>query len=421
MMRLPELSAPAGSFESVHAAVDHGADAVYIGLGSHNLRAHCSNFTIDELAPVIEYIRGKKRKVYCALNIMPDDKALAEIEETLRSCATLTFLPNAFIVSDPGVLLLCRRIVQKVPLHLSTQTGTFNAESAKFWQQQGITRVILPRELSLGQISALAARCTMETEIFIHGAMCVSISGRCLLGAYLTKRHPNWGDCSQPCRLKYRIAPFSNDETDSPEWLSVEEYRGQAGGSGAFLLNSKDLNTLSILPQIFAAGVSSLKIEGRNKSAHYTASVVKVYREALDSWAADPERYVVRKEWSEELERLDHRPYTTGFYGGEWELQEVDKSQEQSDMRIVASVKALLADGRAVVDVKNPFAAGDEFNVLPVQKGCSPFFLKLSLLADINGGPLDRAVTNRVVIISAEKPLSIGDMLRKPYRPKSRF
>ncbi len=420
-IRLPELSAPAGSFECVQAACDYGADAVYIGIGRHNLRAHCANFTVDELGPVLEYVKGKNRKLYCALNTMPDDRALAEIETILSECASLNLSPDAFIISDPGVFSLCRRVLAKVALHLSTQTGTFNVESAKFWKRQGIARVILPREMPLERIASLTAASGMETEMFVHGAMCVSVSGRCLLGAYLTGRHPNWGDCSQPCRLKYRIAPCRDEKTDGAEWLTVEEDCDRSGAGGSFILNSKDLNTLSILPRVVATGVSSLKIEGRNKSPHYVASVVKVYREALDTCIKDPGGYRVRHEWTEELERLDHRPYTTGFYAGERELQETGRSQALSGLRVVASVKALLADGKAVVDVKNPFAIGDRFNVLPVKTGSAPFTAQLSSLADLSGNPIERAVTNRVVVISADSPLRVGDMLRRedPSKAKS--
>ena len=260
----------------------------------------------------------------------------------------------------------------------------------------------------------------METEIFVHGAMCVSVSGRCLLGAYLTKRHPNFGDCSQPCRLKYHIAPYREEKEDNKDWLTVMEEAGSwSGGGGSFILNSKDLNTLSILPQILATGVSALKIEGRNKSTHYVASVVKVYREALDTCVKDPERYFVRPEWADELERLDHRPYTTGFYAGEYDLQEAGRSQALSERRIVASVKALLMNGKAVVDVKNPFTASDSFNVLPVKYGLAPFLLRVTSLSDMNGNPVERALTNRVVVISADKDLHVGDMLRKadPSKP----
>ncbi len=410
----PELSAPAGSFECVQAACDHGADAVYIGIGRYNLRARGANFSIDELGVVCEYVQKQHRKLYCALNILPDDGTLEEIEQTLRSRVWDGCRPDAFIVGDPGVMTICQYYQKGIPLHLSTQTGTFNSASARFWKQNGITRVILPREMSLGKIAAIVKNASMETEIFIHGAMCVSLSGRCLLGAYLQHRHANWGDCPQPCRLQYRIAASDDGGLDSPAWLTVEESIGASNeGHLAFILNSKDLNTISIIPEIVAAGVSSLKIEGRHKSPHYVASVVKVYREALDSCLTNPGRYSVKRNWIDELDKLDHRSYTTGFYGGDYALQEVGCSNVRSDYRIVGAVKALQNDGKAIVDVKNPFGVGETVNVLPVTAGKEPYILQLTSISDINGNPIQRAVTNRIVIVSTATRLRIGDMLRR--------
>jgi|GEM_PF-941201 putative protease len=413
-MTAPELLAPAGSLEGLRAACDHGADAVYVGVGPHNLRARGANFSIEEFKDCIAYCKKSKRRIYAALNSMPGDKALDEIEQLLRACSRLKAKPDAFIISDPGVLTLCRRFFKTTPLHLSTQTGTFNGVSAQFWKPHGVSRVILPREFSLEQIRDVIVRARIETEVFVHGAMCVSVSGRCLLGAYLGKRHPNWGDCPQPCRLRYRIAPQEKD-LDCGEWLSVEEeFGGRDDEHRAYILNSKDLNTLSILPRIIATGVSSLKIEGRNKSAHYVGSVVKIYRAALDACINDRDRYSVLPEWTDELNRLDHRPYTTGFYGGdEYVLQETGFSQTFSSLRIVGTVKAVTMAGEAVVDVKNPFGFNDVFNVLPVRRGRMPFDARCASLTDMDHNPLNRALTNRVVLLTTNEQLSVGDMLRK--------
>jgi putative protease len=270
--------------------------------------------------------------------------------------------------------------------------------------------------MTLEEVAAFNKKVTVETELFVHGAMCVSISGRCLLGAYLGGRHghANRGDCPQPCRLKYRIVPVEGDETSDAEGLTIEEFPGVPGPGGeAYLLNSKDLNTLSLLPNIIETGVSALKIEGRNKSPHYVASVVKVYREALDFCLENPSKYSVRPQWTEELNRLDHRTYTTGFYGSERSLQEVHFSQTLSGMRITGSVKGVLNNGEAVIDVKNPFSLEDVFNVLPVRKGEAPFELRLTSLTDINGNTIDRAITHRVVLAECGSRLRLGDMLRK--------
>jgi putative protease len=415
-MKPPELLAPAGTFECLRAACDHGADAVYVGIGRFNLRARSGNFSVEELENAITYVKKNGRRIYAALNIMPGDGVLDQIEKIIQALSACDSLPDALIVSDPGVISLCRQYLNSVPLHLSTQTGTCNYLSARFWQGQGITRIVLPREMTLEEVAAFNKKVTVETELFVHGAMCVSISGRCLLGAYLGGRHghANRGDCPQPCRLKYRIVPVENDETSDAEGLTIEEFPGVPGPGGeAYLLNSKDLNTLSLLPNIIETGVSALKIEGRNKSPHYVASVVKVYREALDFFLENPSKYSVRPQWTEELDRLDHRTYTTGFYGSDRDLQDVHFSQTLSGLRITGSVKGVLTNGEAVIDVKNPFTIMDAFNVLPVRKGETPFELRLNALTDINGNPIDRAITHRVVLAECGSRLRVGDMLRK--------
>jgi putative protease len=418
-MPVPELLAPAGSFECIRAACDQGADAVYVGVGPHNLRARSANFSVDEFKDAAAFCKTEKLRMYAALNSMPDDNGLEEIGQLLDACLKAQARPDAFIVSDPGVLVACKRFFANVPVHLSTQTGTFNSASAEFWKQCGIARIILPRELSIKQIGAITKKANIETEVFIHGAMCVSISGRCLLGAYLGKRHPNRGDCPQPCRLRYRIVP-EESKSGTDEWLTIEEEtEGGAAPHRSYILNSKDLNTLPLLPGIIAAGVTSLKIEGRNKSSHYVGSTVKIYRAAIDSFIADPKRYRVEKEWVEELERLDHRPYTTGFYGDdECVMQEVGFSQTFSSFRIVGIVKAITEDGNAVVDVKNPFGNRDVFNVLPVKRGGMPYSLQCDSLTDVDHNPIDRAITNRIVFITAREPLRVGDMLRREDRSR---
>jgi putative protease len=407
-MKYPELLAPAGNFDCIRAACDHGADAVYVGFGPYNLRAHSANFSVEELSEAVLYVRSNNRHIYAALNTMPNDRMLGEIEKLVAALAEQAVVPDAFIVSDPGVITVCRQYLPNVPLHLSTQTGTFNSASAAFWKQHGITRVVLPREMTLEEVALITRTAAIETELFVHGAMCVSISGRCLLGAYLSGRHPNRGDCPQPCRLNYRIIPDDTDLADKGQWLSVEE--SGPNEAVAYLLNSKDLNTL---PQIIDSGVTSLKIEGRNKSAHYVASVVKVYREAIDVCCSKSKDYSVKEEWSNELERLDHRTYTTGFYAGEYNLQEPDRSHTLSDLRIVGTVKGLMISGDALVDVKNPFSPLDVLNVLPVKQGAAPYDVEITQVSDINGNPLSRALTNRIVIAATSLPLRVGDMLRK--------
>lgn len=401
-MNAPELVAPAGSYEALVVAFDQGADAVYAGLGGHNLRVHAPNLSIEELAQGIEYAHGRRKRLYLVLNSMPTDRRLGEIAEVLHAVARFGEHPDAVIVSDPGVLELCREHLRGVALHLSTQTGTFNVRAANFWRRSGIDRIVVPRELDLEQIAWLCGE-GIPCEAFVHGAMCVSISGRCLLGAYLAGRHANYGDCPQPCRYRYRIVPEGG----------IEGFEVEEGEQGAYILNARDLCTVGILDRVVAAGVAALKIEGRNKSAHYVSAVVKTYRAALDRVLEHPGRYRPDSAWIEELERLDHRPYTTGFYTGEYRLQETERSKAAARLRLVGVVKAALDGRRVVVDVKNPFVAGEALEVLSVNRNRSAFTTKLTGLADLDGGAVERAQTNRLVVAEADRRLAVGDMMRR--------
>ncbi len=408
MHKKPELLAPASDFECLEAAFNHGADAVYIGVGTYNLRANSPNFAIDEFSNVLEYGKRRKKRIYAVLNSMPNDSQLQEIDEYLVVLAEQQCMPHAFIVSDPGVIQLIKKRCGDVPLHLSTQTGSFNALSCQFWAKQGIRRVVLPRELNIKQIAALNHDAPCETEVFIHGAMCVSISGRCLLGAYMSKRHANHGDCPQPCRFKYAITPISKEESD--EELS---YVAEEDERGVYLLNAKDLNTLAILPQVVESGVSSLKIEGRNKSVHYVSAVVKTYRTALDCYLQNPTGFTLKQEWVDALDELDHREYTTGFYINDYVMQDPYASKIPSSLRVVGVVKALHEGGGAVVDVKNPFMAGEKLTILPVNRKKEWYTITIDRITDINGDDIDRAITNRIVVVNLRQKLAIGDILRR--------
>jgi putative protease len=437
----PELLAPAGSFACAEAAFAHGADAVYAGIGKFNLRAHSPNFEPDEFGELLKLAAACNKRVYGALNIMPSDDMLTQLEETLRRLADARSLPDAFIISDPGVLSLATEICPDVPIHLSTQSGCFNLAAMKFWRKQGVSRIILPRELSIDQIQHLSRQNVAETEVFIHGAMCVSISGRCLLGAYRGGRHPNLGDCPQPCRLRYRVIPLDVDqqENQSPyDGFDVEESGGAGDGSwnpggGVYLLNSKDLCTVKILPKIIESGVSSLKIEGRNKTAYYVASTVKVYRDAINTYTSAPNDYKIKEWWLDELEAVDHRPYTTGFYDGDPIKQEVFSSKAKAGYRLIGVVKAII-NGRPVVDVKNVFSTESvPINVLPVKKAKPPFDLTFKEILEFDGAEnadgsaesvgmsltgAARALPNRLVILDdCNEKLRVGDMLRAKEPP----
>lgn len=407
-MKIPEIIAPAGDIKQLEAAIAHGADAVYIGIDKFNLRAHAPSFGIEEAAYAVKTAHNSGKRVYAVLNTMPAEAEIEDITALLIKLSGLEQRPDAVIVSDPGVFILCKKYLDGTRLHLSTQTGSFNSVCLSFWQEQGISRIVLPRELSLEEIKSINEKSRVETEVFIHGAMCVSISGRCLLGAYLGGRHPNRGDCPQPCRFRYSIAPDAKNGPTGDNWFAVEESK-----TGTYLLNSKDLNTISILDRIVATGVSALKIEGRNKSVHYVSSVVKTYRSALDRYISDPGNYCPDPSWIEELEKLDHRPYTTGFYSKEYIMQEPFASKSSSKIRVVGLVREIIESDKAVIEVKNPFKAGEALNILPVKRNSQPYETKLIKINELNGRPLDSAVTNRLVIATAECRLQPGDMIRR--------
>jgi putative protease len=406
-MKKPELLAPAGTFECAEAAFTHGADAVYIGIGKLNLRAHSPNFLIEDLPELLDLSIKSEKKVYVALNLMPDQSKIPVVRDTLEKIRSTKCAPDAFIISDPGVLLLCKEILPQVELHLSTQTGTFNLLSLEFWKQQGISRAVLPREFSMEQITETCKAKIVETEIFIHGAMCVSISGRCLLGAYFGERHPNRGDCPQPCRYQYRLSAVQGDGENQVSFDAEES------SEGVYLMNSKDLCTIGIIPQIVSSGVNSLKIEGRNKSSHYVASVIRTYRAALDSYLNDPLHYKALPEWQQELDALDHRTYTTGFYDGESVLQDTFSSKASATSRIIGTVKAILPGGLPVIDVKNSFSVDEKLEVVPVQQSIPPFSLMFSKITDLSGNASCRAPSSRLVVGYSTESLRIGDMLRK--------
>ncbi len=411
-MKKPELLAPAGSFETLHAAFVNGADAVYLGIGTLNLRAYSENFALEDLPDILVEAEKYGGKVYLVLNTMPNQEQIKEVKSFLEGLSTQDKKPAALIVSDPGVISLCNQIVPEIELHLSTQTGTFNEESIKFWKQFGVTRVVFPREFTLDQISEVVASDICETEMFVHGAMCVSVSGRCLMGSYVSGRNPNHGECSQPCRYSYEVIP----KDGKGNLLNDKGFEVEELGGMSYIFNSKDLNTLSIIPEIIKTGTDSLKIEGRNKSVHYVSSVVKAYRAAIDlCFQGEGDNKTVSKTFIDELDRLDHRPYTTGFYGSEISMQATSFAKEKSKIRVVGIVKEVLEGGAAVVDVKNPIYIDEKLSVLSVNRKLEPFVITVSEISDLSGNRQEKGITNRVVVLKniGSVKLRIGDMMRR--------
>ena len=299
----PELLLPAGDMHKLKTAIRFGADAVYLGTADFGLRAHAGNFDIDQLRTARQLTHEADVALYLTLNasLRPDE--FSDLENLLEDLKTLDL--DAYIIADPGVLATIRRVDPQRAIHLSTQSNSCNPQTAEFWRSCGVSRINLARELTLDDICGFAGQTEIELECFVHGAMCVAHSGRCLLSTALLGRSANRGDCAQPCRWNYALV----EETRPGESFAIEEdYRG------TYIMNSRDLCLVEQLPQLLAAGIDSFKVEGRMKSLYYLATTARVYRDAIDRLDVDPTDIDPR--WREELEKVSHRPYDTGFLFG---------------------------------------------------------------------------------------------------------
>ena len=345
-----ELLSPAGDWERLEMALRYGADAVYLAGKEFGLRAAAGNFDNDELVKAIELAHGMGKKVYVTCNTLPREDELNRLPEYLAFLNEAG--PDALIIADLGVLALAKRFAPKIALHVSTQLGVVNSATANVLHAMGADTVVLARELPLDEIRRIRANTPSELrlEAFVHGAMCVSFSGRCLLSNYMTGRDGNRGECAQPCRWKYSLM----EEKRPGQYFEIEE------DGGTYILNSNDLCMIEHLQDLMEAGVSSFKIEGRMKSAYYAAVVTNAYRHALDAMACgDP----VPEVWVKETEMVSHRPYCTGFYLGGEPGQCLDGTYE-TGADIVAVVESCDADGNAVLTQRNKFLVGDELELL---------------------------------------------------------
>ncbi len=386
-----ELLAPAGNLERLKTAVRFGADAVYCGVGSYSLRAPETSFTPDDLAEGIRFAHQHNCQVYLAINIFPFDEDLDEMKAYFKQAVQMGI--DAVIVSDPGFLSMIRKLDSAVKIHLSTQTNTTNSESVRFWKEQGVDRIVLARELSLSQISEIKKKVPeMELEVFVHGAMCIAYSGRCLLSKYLNDRSANRGLCTQPCRWEYQLR-----ETGREEAQSIHE-----DARGTYILNSRDLCMIEHIPELAGVGVDGLKIEGRMKTAYYVAAVTRVYRAALDSFYKSGKSYAFNSEWLEELNKVSHRPYTTGFYLPEKKI-ETEYTAKASPIKhydFVGIVEEHKPDEKRIrIKARNRFSVGDVLEILDPHY---PEIVKIRvdwIISDETGSSLDQAHNSYIVNI----------------------
>ena len=401
-----ELLAPAGDLEKLMTAIDYGADAVYFGGELFSLRAGAGNFSLEDMAKGVEYAHSKQKKAYLALNIFAHNEDISTLTAYLISLKTIPI--DAFIVSDPGIIMLIKSILPKAELHLSTQANMTNYMTANFWYNQGIRRIVIARELTFKEIDELKNRIPedMEIEAFVQGAMCISYSGRCLLSNFMVERDANRGACAHPCRWKYSLV----EEKRPGEYFPVEE-----DDRGTYILNSRDLCMLEYIPELVSSGITSLKIEGRMKSAFYVATVVGAYRKAIDSYLENPESYHFKEEWMIELKKVSHREFTTGFYfnkptNKDQNYQTSAYTREYSFIGVVKSYDKITKI--AVVEQRNKMSIGDEIEVFGPY---TDFFnQKLEMLENENGDPIQSAPhAQQIVKIKMIKPVEEGFLLRK--------
>ena len=354
-MMKPELLAPAGNMEKMKMALLYGADAVYLGGKAFGLRAFGGNFSQEELAEAVEFAHNLGKKVYVTVNIFPHNSDIAKLPEYLAFLDSIRV--DAILVADLGIFTMAKKYAPHVELHISTQANNTNWAAVNAWADLGASRVVLAREMSLAEIREIREKCHVELEMFVHGAMCISYSGRCLMSNYMAGRDANRGSCAQPCRWNYALV----EEKRPGQYFPVMEDE-----RGTYIFNSKDMCLLPYLPDVIESGVNSLKIEGRMKSVHYAASVVKAYREAIDSYFEAPEKFQIKQEWIEELDKVSHRAYTTGFYYGR--PTEKDQIYGSSSYTQTSDFVGLVLDydaetGFATVEQRNNMKKGQEIEI----------------------------------------------------------
>ena len=403
MRKKPELLAPAGTMEKLQMALAYGADAAYLGGAQFGLRAFGGNFTNEEIRAAVNLAHGVGKKIYVTVNVFPHNDDLVSLPDYMRFLADVEV--DAVLVADLGVFMLAREVAPQLPVHISTQANNVNWRTVRAWQELGAERVVLARELSREEIREIRRHTDVELELFVHGAMCISYSGRCLLSSYFTGRDANRGGCAQSCRWKYALV----EESRPGECYPIEE-----DARGTYIMNSKDLCLLPYLDEVVDSGIDSLKIEGRMKSVHYVASVVKAYRMALDACLTDTS-YKVREEWLTELEKVSHRSYTTGFFFGK--TTEADQiygsSSYEQTSDFVGLVRAYDEKTKiAAVEQRNNMKLGQEIEIF--QPVGASFRQKLAEMWDTEGQEIAAAPhPQQIIRMRMAQPVEVNSILRR--------
>lgn len=407
-MKKIELLAPAGDLEKLKMAVTYGADAVYLGGEAFGLRKRAKNFSLDQIQEGVDYAHERGVKVYVTLNIIPHNDDMDGAEEYIKALDEIGV--DAVLVADPGMFMKVKKAAPNMEIHISTQANVTNLETALFWYDQGARRIVLARELSLEEIKKITENIPddMTIETFVHGAMCMSYSGRCLISNYMIGRDANRGDCAQPCRYKYNLV----EETRPGEYFPVFEDE-----EGTFIMNSKDLCMIQNIEDLIDAGIDSLKIEGRMKTVYYLATVIRSYRMALDEYYKDPSIYKFNPKYLEEMQKVSHRDFTTGFYYGE----------AKSDAQVYTTnsyirgydFTGLILDYDeetkiATVEQRNRMFLGDEIEVFGPNRDF--FSQKIEYMTDEKGEHLEVAPhPQQILKIKMDQDVSKDFIIRKAF------
>ena len=403
-MNKPELLAPAGNFSKLKTAVYYGADAVYIGGKSFSLRALSDNFTDEEIARAVEYAHGKNVKVYVTVNIFAKNSDFDKAKEYFKFLYSVGV--DAVLITDIGLIDLCKEVAPKLPIHLSTQANTLNKYAVRAWKNYGLERVVLARELSLAEIAEIRQFVPdIELEAFAHGAMCISYSGRCLLSNYLNGRDSNRGECVQACRWSYEL----REKNKGGEYYPIEEDE-----RGSYILNSKDLNMISHIDEMVDAGVISLKIEGRMKSEYYLATVINAYRRAIDEYCKIGDKYKENSMFYDELIKTSHRAFTTAYtLGDNFDTVNYSDSQSVGEKQFIAVVTKGTVGGYTEIEMRNRFKKSDVLEILSPSDNFNKTFVVNEMYDEDGNEIVDAKIVQQKIRIKCKYDLREGDILRK--------
>ncbi len=405
MKNRPELLSPASDLSVLKTAIRYGADAVYIGGEQYGLRAKAKNFSDEDMKEGIDYAHDRGKKVYITANITAHDRDMDGVRDYFERLKDIG--PDALIISDPGVFLMAREICPDIDIHISTQANNVNSMTCKFWADLGAKRVVTARELSLAEIKGICEGTPDELEIetFVHGAMCISHSGRCLLSHYFTGRDANLGACTHPCRWKYYVM----EESRPGEYLPVEENE-----RGTYIFNSKDLCMIEHIPELLDAGIDSFKIEGRMKTALYVASVIRAYRQAIDDCMEDEKRYRERLDhYRDEVRKCTYRQFTTGFFfGATDENSQIYDANTYDKGAIYLGTAAEVKDEWVWLVQKNKFSTGDVITIMKPD-GSNIKTKVLSMIDENNAVTESCPHPGQYFAIRVDADIEVGDILRR--------